>query len=1292
MARGPSHRAWLLLLSLLALVGCGGGTETRPHPEVDAGTDAEGMPDAPIEMDAGCPPGSYPDGGACVIDAKCSSAPCGPHGTCDDTSGSAVCTCEKGWAGATCASCDTAGGYHDDGKGQCTSDPCMPNPCMSPDRVCVAGDGGSLCVCKPGTHDDGGACMPDTTCLPTTCSGHGTCAESDGKTVCTCEPGWSGTACAQCDDVNGYHPDGNGGCTTDPCLPSPCTAPHQTVCTAAGGNPTCACDPGYHDQGGTCIIDETCTPTSCSGHGACSVQSGHVACACDPGFSGAACASCDTAGGYHDDGNGGCTNDPCLPSPCTVPNKTACVAQGTAYVCQCIAGYHDDGAGGCTNDPCVPNLCLAMNQACQVVGGMAQCYTPNCNDGNPCTTDALVGGNCQHTPLANGTSCQTSLCKTGEACQSGVCAGGAPLVCNDGNPCTDDTCDPMQGCVSVPNDANVPSDGIGCTIDTCSNGFAAHAPSNAACDDGLWCTGTEVCQPGQPDADAQGCRHTNVPQPPASSGACSSYGACSEATHSFPQVFAPNGTSCNDGIPCTSGDVCNGQGACQGTAGTGCSGGGACSSTHPGDGNVDIPVGVVLGTITLGGAPLPTTNTDYDGADIYLVAKDTGAAHLIGGYSYQYQSANVYSLRTGTYGGKVIAGIYDVLYRRYWNGTTNNTVSRTLPTETHVAGYRILQSGVVIGTGTTTLDVDIPVATVTGTITLGGSPLPATNTDYDGADIYLVAKDTGAAHLIGGYSYQYQSANVYALRTGTYGGKVPAGVYDVLYRRYWNGTTNNTVSRTLPTETHVAGYRILQTNLNVPAGATTLNVDIPVATVTGTITLGGAPLPATNTDYDGADIYLVAKDTGAAHLIGGYSYQYQSANVYALRTGTYGGKVPAGLYDVLYRRYWNGTTNNTVSRTLPTETHVAGYRVLQTNLNVPAGATTLNVDIPVATVTGTITLAGAALPATNTDYDGADIYLVAKDTGAAHLIGGYSYQYQSANVYALRTGTYGGKVPAGVYDVLYRRYWNGTTNNTVSRTLPTETHVAGYRILQTNLNVPAGATTLNIDIPVATVTGTITLAGAALPATNTDYDGADIYLVAKDTGAAHLIGGYSYQYQSANVYTLRTGTYGGKVPAGVYDVLYRRYWNGTTNNTVSRTLPTETHVAGYRILQSNLNVPAGATTLNINIPVATVTGTITLAGAALPATNTDYDGGDIYLVAKDTGAAHLIGGYSYQYQSANVYALRTGTYGGKVPVGVYDVQYRRYWNGSTNNTVSRTLPMATHVAGYRLLDQCMATP
>src|SRR5262249_52294339 len=152
--------------------------------------------------------------------------------------------------------------------------------------------------------------------------------------------------------------------------------------------------------------------------GACSLVDGGVSCACDPGWAPPSCATCDT--GYHPDGMGGCTTNPCLPNLCTGAHQTTCTVGGTMAVCSCDPGYHANGMGGCTNDPSLPTPCVAQNQACQDVGGQPNCFTPNCDDMNPCTADTVVMGACVHTPVADGTACALSPCLTGQACQAGT--------------------------------------------------------------------------------------------------------------------------------------------------------------------------------------------------------------------------------------------------------------------------------------------------------------------------------------------------------------------------------------------------------------------------------------------------------------------------------------------------------------------------------------------------------------------------------------------------------------------------------------------------------------------------------------------------------------------------------------------------------------------------------------------------------------------------------------------------------------------------------------------------------
>ena len=89
-----------------------------------------------------------------------------------------------------------------------------------------------------------------------------------------------------------------------------------------------------------------------------------------------------------------------------------------------------------------------------------------------CVNDA-VSGSCD-----NENACLEGMCL------DGVCTDGAAVTCDDGNVCTDDSCDEVLGCQ---NTANVDScdDGNACTEnDVCTGGACTSGPA-VDCDDGV---------------------------------------------------------------------------------------------------------------------------------------------------------------------------------------------------------------------------------------------------------------------------------------------------------------------------------------------------------------------------------------------------------------------------------------------------------------------------------------------------------------------------------------------------------------------------------------------------------------------------------------------------------------------------------------------------------------------------------------------------------------------------------------------------------------------------------------
>ena len=140
---------------------------------------------------------------------------------------------------------------------------------------------------------------------------------------------------------------------------------------------------------------------------------------------------------------------------------------------------------------------------------------------------------CPATPLgatvdADGCPLTAGGCTTNAQCDDG-------LWCNGSETCSAGAC--VAG--TLPNCA----DAIGCTTDACdeSKDQCTHAANNAACNDGLWCNGTETCSvPG-------GCVAGQSPL-------CST-GTCSEASDSC--------VHCVDDLDCPTGDACDqGSGTC----------------------------------------------------------------------------------------------------------------------------------------------------------------------------------------------------------------------------------------------------------------------------------------------------------------------------------------------------------------------------------------------------------------------------------------------------------------------------------------------------------------------------------------------------------------------------------------------------------------------------------------------------------------------------------------------------------------------------------------------------------
>ena len=548
----------------------------------------------------------------CTIDDRCSHGSCAGTPTfgtpCDDGN---RCTVGDTCAGTTCG----PGAPLDcDDHNVCTADSCSPTlGCQHSSAPADQCHDGNLCTidgCDPvvgctytaipegGACDDGDLCTSGETCHGGTCRG-GAPVDCDDHNVCTSDACFSWLGCVH-DPSPGQGCDDGNPCTVDGCDPA-----LGCVFVPAVGLP---CNDFF-----SCTVDDRCNQDGfCEGHSVCddgnpctddyADENGNCACSHFPGndggectdgnacTSGDACAggSCQPGAALDCDDHNLCTDDSCDPAkgcvhsnnanPCTDGN--ACTDGDTCAggACRPGAALDCDDGNPCTIDLCDPttgcvptaapqgtpcddgNACDGV-ESCDGYGSCISHDPPQCDDGNPCTDDSCdPAKGCVHVATAEGTSCDDgNACTTQDACDgNGVCISVIPLDCDDGNSCTDDSCDPAIGCVHV-NNAAPCNDGNACTTGDICGGGSCRAGAPVVCHDGNVCT-DDACDP------ARGC------------------------------VFTNNSAACDDGNACTRTDVCV-AGACTGTSPVVCApidqchvagvcdpGSGACSSPAKPDG------------------------------------------------------------------------------------------------------------------------------------------------------------------------------------------------------------------------------------------------------------------------------------------------------------------------------------------------------------------------------------------------------------------------------------------------------------------------------------------------------------------------------------------------------------------------------------------------------------------------------------------------------------------------------------------------------------------------------------
>ena len=628
----------------------------------------------------GCPD---PEG----VGSECLVAVCDPaSGQCAELPGADGKACSDGDActfAEQCAAGSCAGGLTvncNDGN-LCTDDSCES------DSGCVNEFNSVPC-------DDDNWCTVGDLCADGLCVAGGEFLDCDNGDPCfhdNCEPA---TGCYQvavnCEDES-------------PCTLDTCHAQTGCVHTAV----TISCDPCFHSVCNGFNGEVFCLPLNCNDFDACTVDDcplelgtcQHAIVICDdqnpctddscnaltgcqyvanfaPCDDGNACTAGDLCGGGAcsggkevncNDGNL-CTDDSCAPlTGCAnTPNAGPCSDGSVCTVgdiCQggdCAPG---EGELDCNDDnPCTDEACWPT-EGCGYVANDAACDDGNactvsdlcdggqckggemldCDDESPCTKDGcLAEGGCFHLPQ-DGLCSDDDVCTLDEVCLQGLCTSILSLDCDDGNPCTEDSCDPQDGCLQVPTDGAcddgdactdidaceggecvgtgaVDCDDLNlCTDDTCDSQLGCQNADNAeACDDGDACTETDVCQGGAcVGGDALDCDDEND----CTDDSCDADLGC--------QHVNTEGV-CDDGNACTATDTCQ-AGECIGTDEADCDDGNKCTvDTCDADGCVHT----------------------YSGACSVQPGPAEGKDHYIGSYYNSDPNGTDTHIRTGGWGDK----------------------------------------------------------------------------------------------------------------------------------------------------------------------------------------------------------------------------------------------------------------------------------------------------------------------------------------------------------------------------------------------------------------------------------------------------------------------------------------------------------------------------------------------------------------------------------------------------------------------------------------------------------------
>lgn len=447
------------------------------------------------------------------------------------------------------------------------------------------------------------------------------------------------------------------------------------------------------------------------------------------------------------------------------------------------------------------------------------------------------------------------------------------------------------------------------------------------------------------------------------------------------------------------------------------------------DGNLDvnIPTAHVSGAITVNTAPMANAPAERG----QLVFRHGDAS------TYAAPGSGVAG--PASYAVTLVAGSYDI----EWNGNSTLCLDDAAPPVPCNRGT-LLQDIALSATGV--VDVDVPMVHVTGQVRVNGSTMPNGSADR-GSIAFSLGDSTLATKSFGS-----SGAATYV-----------ASLLPATYRVIWNGneaTCPNLAGPAAPCNSGTLLDAIALDNDGV------LDIDVPAATVTGNVTIDGAPM------------------SSASAARGELRFQAEAEGAEPATVVTFGpsgaGTFQTTLLEATYRVSWHGNASLCDGTVAPPVPCNAG--TVLDNLAL-GGNGNVDVDVSTVVVQGAVTVNGSPMSDAGGERGHLSFTLANDDEEEEYAAPAFGATGPAHYLLRLITGT-------------YRVDFHGEPARCVDPT-PASVPCNGA-VLMSNLALTTSGV-LDLDAPAITLQGAVTLDGTPMPNASLDRGTLELLRIGSDT-------------------------------------------------------------------------------------------------------------------------------------------------------------------------------------------------